>query len=42
VPVERDAQKPRVMRVGLSCAPQKTYKTEVEKTYWSEKVEPKK
>jgi hypothetical protein len=39
--VEHDAQKPRVMRVGLSCSPKQDYKKEVEKTYWSEKVEPK-
>jgi hypothetical protein len=40
--VEHYAQQPRAMRFGISCSPQKRYKKEVEKTYWSEKVEPKK
>ena len=37
-----DPQKTRVMRVGISCSPQKDYNKEVEKIYWSEKVEVKK
>jgi len=36
--VEHGEEKPQVMRVGISCSPQKDYKKETEKTYWSEKI----
>lgn len=39
VPVEDDPQKRPVMRLGISCS---AFKNNVEKTFWSETVEPKK